>query len=369
MGDRDGYLEEAAFLERLRRAPMPGMEEILAAVERTQQSYASYGITTMQEGMVVPEMIGLLDLIASQSRLKLDLCAYAQYPNAVPLLEGRIPPIEGVIGMCGEGRASRSPYQKHFRYGGWKILLDGSPQARTAWLREPYEGGTERGKPAMSDAALDQAILAAGEEGVQLLTHCNGDAACLQLIDAMERCERRIPGIRELRFVMVHAQMLPPEQLRRMKLLGLIPSFFAAHILHFGDAHRENLGERAQRISPLASAVAAGVPFTLHQDSRVIPPDMAETLETAVRRRTSGGAVLGENERISAFEALKAVTVNGAYQYGEADKGALFAGARADLVVWEQDPLSVPEAQLHALCVRSCYKDGEAVYQRDESGI
>ena len=94
--------------------------------------------------------------------------------------------------------------------------------------------------------------------------------------------------------VMVHAQLLGLDQLPRLKPLGMIPSFFAAHVYHWGEDHVRNFGwERASRISPAGSALALGIPFTLHQDSPVIRPDMIETLWCAANRRTRAGRVLG----------------------------------------------------------------------------
>ena len=112
---------------------------------------------------------------------------------------------------------------------------------------------------------------------------------------------------------MIHAQLVTPGQLAELKELGILPSFFAAHLWYWGDVHRENLGpRRAASISPLAAAVRLGLPFTLHQDTPVIAPNMLESIWCAVNRITRNGGVLGPEYRISAYEALKAVTVHAA---------------------------------------------------------
>ena len=115
-------------------------------------------------------------------------------------------------------------------------------------------------------------IRRAGAEGVQLLAHCNGDAACGQFLSALKAAAGEGVDLSAMRPVMIHAQLLGRDQLPEVRRLGVIPSFFVSHVYHWGDIHLENLGpERAEHISPAGSAAALGIPFTLHTDAPVIP--------------------------------------------------------------------------------------------------
>ena len=122
------------------------------------------------------------------------------------------------------------------------------------------------------------------------------------------------------------------DQLPLAKALGFTPSFFVAHVYHWGDIHLKNFGpDRASAISPAGTALALGLPFTFHQDAPVIPPDMLETVWCAVNRVTRSGAVLGPEQRIPVYEALRAVTANAAWQYFEENsKGTLAPGRPGD---------------------------------------
>lgn len=149
------------------------------------------------------------------------------------------------------------------------------------------------------------------EEHMQILAHCNGDAACGQYIRVFEKAAaaegKTLPA--DIRPVMIHAQLLGLDQIPNVKAMGMIPSFFAGHVYHWGDIHADNLGmERASHISPAASAEKEGIAYTFHQDAPVIEPDMLETVWCAVNRCTKNGKVLGSKERISVTDALKAVT-------------------------------------------------------------
>ena len=143
-----------------------------------------------------------------------------------------------------------------------------------------------------------------------------------------------------------------------------------AHVYHWGDVHVKNFGlERAEHISPAGSALAQNIPFTFHQDAPVIRPDMLETVWCAANRLTRSGRLLGEDERIPVLEALRAVTVNAAWQYFEEErKGSLRPGKRADLVLLSADPLAVPAEEIREIQVLETIKAGETIYQSENEG-
>jgi predicted amidohydrolase YtcJ len=113
---------------------------------------------------------------------------------------------------------------------------------------------------------------------------------------------------------------------------------------YWGDQHYDiTVGpERANSLEPCASALREGVPFSIHSDAGVTPLGSLHTMWCAVNRITPSGRVLGEVEKISAYEALRAVTISAAYQMHLDDEiGSLEAGKKADFAVLEQDPLTV----------------------------
>ena len=168
--------------------------------------------------------------------------------------------------------------------------------------------------------------------------------------------------------MIIHAQTVREDQIDQFKKEGMVPSYFAAHTFFWGDWHRDSvLGpERGRRISPLASILKKGVPFTIHNDSPVVPPDMMRLVWAAVNRITRSGQTLGVEQKISAEEALKAITISGAYQYFEEDKkGSLEAGKQADMVILDENPLRVDPLNIKDIRVVETIKDGEIVYKAD----
>nr|WP_297274346.1 amidohydrolase [uncultured Agathobaculum sp.] len=352
-GQLTGYMEENAFLQYQQKVPEPDLADLLDACRRAQQLYASYGIATVQEGMMPESLVGLYQALLAHRLLELDVVAY--------------PGVDVLDEICDAFPEAVRRYDGHFKLGGCKMFLDGSPQGRTAWLRAPYMDapGGYRGYPTMTDEALRQALTTAYRSGMQPLAHCNGDAAAAQYLSAVAEMERARSDFRELRPVMIHAQLLAPDQMEEVARLGIIPSFFIAHIHQWGDVHIRNFGiERAAHISAAGSARSHGIPFTFHQDTPVLPPDMLHTVWCAVNRVTKDGVTLGADERISVMDALRAVTVNAARQYfEEARKGSLRPGKTADLVLLDADPLAVPPDRLRDIRVLETVKAGETIFR------
>ena len=349
-GELTGRGEENPFLDLLGRIPMEGLEDVLRAFQGAQEEYASHGITTAQEGLLQPVMAPVYQEILRRGLLYLDVNAYVP-PADYDRLRGQF--AQGVSASPGI-----------FRAAGMKIFLDGSPQGGTAWVREPYAGGG-CGTSTMTDGQVLSAFRQALDRDAQLLAHCNGDRAAEQYLTLLAQAEREA-GKKLCRPVMIHAQLLGLDQLERVKALGVIPSFFVAHVYHWGEIHVKNFGlDRAGRISPAGSALAWGIPFTFHQDSPVIPPDMLETIWCACVRRTKTGRVLGAEERIPVEAALRAVTQTAALQYGlERELGTLRPGKRADFVLLSGDPLRTPPEELKKLQVERTIQRGRTIWSR-----
>lgn len=260
-------------------------------------------------------------------------------------------------------------YKEHFRIGGYKIFLDGSPQAKTAWVGEPYEGTEKCGYPIMSNEDVAEACMQAAKEHIQILAHCNGDRACDQFIDAWHltfkdmKAEKREES--DIRPVIVHAQMITKEQLKKVKECCMIPSFFVSHVYYWGDVHVENLGcKRAKEISPLEEAVNLNIPFSIHTDAPVIEPNQLEAVWCAVNRITKKGVPLGIKQCIDVYDALKAVTIDAAYQYHEENrKGSIAPGKIADFVILDKNPLEVEKSQIRNIRVLETIKEGTSVFR------
>jgi predicted amidohydrolase YtcJ len=201
--------------------------------------------------------------------------------------------------------------------------------------------------------------------GYQVAIHANGDAGIDEAIYAIREAQRQAPR-KDARHRIEHCQTPRPDQLDAIREAAITPSFFVGHVYYWGDRHRDIfLGpERAPRISPLASALQRGIPFTIHNDTPVTPVDPLLLVWCAVNRITRSGAMLGAPERISVVQALRAVTSAAAWQtFAEHSRGTIQPGKAADLVVLEKDPLTIDPGAIKDIRVLETIVGGERVYQ------
>ena len=358
----DGVLEEkaASRLAYQQIASVSG-EKLESLMRAASSLYAGYGITTVQDGATSPLDLTLLRQAAARRPFDVDIAVYQT--------------IDSLDGTALDAFAVDANYAGGVRLAGVKISLDGSPQGRTAWLTEPYAEGPPGAAPdyvaypTMQRSDYEDAAAKLIEEGIPVLVHANGDAAIDLMLDGVEVGLAGAPH-RDHRSVIIHAQLMREDQVKRAAELGAVPSFFSAHAFYWGDWHRRSFGDsRAQNISPARWAVDYGVPFTLHNDAPVVPPDMARLLWATVTRKTRSGVVLGPKQRLSTMEALHALTLGGAYQLFEEDrKGSLLAGKQADMVILDANPLSVSPAELQNLKVLETFSRGRSVYKASAYG-
>ncbi len=238
--------------------------------------------------------------------------------------------------------------------GGVKIVTDGSIQGFTARLRWPgYYNGAPNGIWNVAPEQLNGIVAELLDKGVAMHIHVNGDEAIQVAIDALEAGLRK-HAAPDHRTVLQHCQMADRAQFEKMKKLGLCANLFANHLFFFGDQHAAlTIGpDRARRLDACRTALDLGVPMTIHSDAPVTPLGPLTTAWAAVNRLTASGRVLGEAERISVEEALRAITLGAAYTLHLDHKvGSIEVGKFADFTVLEADPLAVDPGELRDIPV------------------
>lgn len=355
----DGVLEETAFMGSLMKVmPQFTPEQLAQLALMGQDLYITHGFTTAQEGRATGAAHGSFVRLAEAGQMKIDVVSYMDMIFTDDPAEMKSP------------WYSRE-YKNRYRIGGVKLNLDGSIQGKTGYLTQPYvvppagAATNYRGYETLPDKVIAAKVDKAYANGWQVLAHCNGDAAIDQYISAVRDAVAK-HGRADRRSVMIHAQMAREDQLDAMKTLGIMPSFFGMHCFYWGDWHRdETIGPaRAERISPAASALKRGIIFSQHHDSPVAQPSAIRILSSIVTRRTRSGDILGAAERIGVNDALKSLTIWGAYQhFEEKTKGSLEVGKIADFVVLSADPFAMNIEDLNQLTVAETIKDGVSIYR------
>jgi predicted amidohydrolase YtcJ len=352
----NGVLEELAAIPHMMKLITPPNKELSDLyLDAGQKMAASYGYTTANEGRAMGNHAAMADY-AARGKFYMDVNSWIDY--SAPHY------------MTSEWHSKE--YKNHYRIAGFKLTLDGSPQGRTAWRTTPYlipPDGQEKGYkgyPAIpKDEDVQKIVDSAFVNNWQLKAHTNGDAAADQLFRAINKASAKY-GNQDRRNILIHGQLIRMDQLDSIKKYDLVASLFPMHTFYWGDWYKEIIGpDKAQQISPIKSALKKGIRVTSHTDAPVAFPNMMMILWTTVNRVSRNGTVMGPEERLTPYEALKSITLWGAEQFFEEHKkGTLTPGKLADMVVLDKNPLKVDPMTLKDIVVLETIKEGKTIYRK-----
>ena len=280
---------------------------------------------------------------------------------------------------------------------GVKFVADGSTQGLTASLRNTYDypnltenagtlnypnSGCAENDPACickSNASLYDAAEGFVNGGWQLAIHSNGDCSTYQVLEVYEKLLGAKPdrnardAFAARRFRIEHLTVTGDDQLTKIAALGLTPSMTNGHVYFwgyaFGNGTTHILGwPRAQRIDPASSLLRLHVPFSFNSDAPITPVAPLRYISTAVTRLwqhppTTTLPDEAVNERIAVDDAIRAVTLDAAYQlFLDKEIGSLKAGKRADLVILDKNPRTTSAKDIMDIRVLATYLGGARKY-------
>ncbi|MFN7572734.1 MAG: amidohydrolase [Betaproteobacteria bacterium] len=354
----NGTLEETAFFNG---APVVlgrvGPEGLKAFAREGAKLWARFGYTTAQEGRATPQVADVMKQVAAEG-------GFANDVNAYP---------DVLVDRAYIKANQSATFTNRFRIAGAKLTIDGSPQGFTAWRDRPYYdpvGNYPKGYSGYAAASAEDvmgAVQWAAENGIQVITHSNGERASDLLIAAHRATQARFPQAKATRPVLIHGQFLREDQLDSYKALGVIPSLFPMHTFYWGDWHLDHtVGPQAgMNISPTGWALKRGMIFSSHHDAPVAFPDSMRVLDATVTRRARGsGRIVGPEQRVDVITALKAMTIWPAYHhFEEKTKGSLEPGKLADFAILSKDPTKVEPTTIADIKVTETVKEGKTIFR------
>lgn len=357
-GEPNGVFEESGGMVS-RLIPPPTNEQQLEAFRWAVQDYVDNGVTT-----AVLAGGGRGSLINLRQAKDEGILAFR-----IITMMSRGNPEE--ISAAESGGLGSHFGDTRLKVGAIKIVQDGSNQGYTGYFTEPYhtpfKGDAEyRGYPRRSREDLTSMVKQLHRSGYQIAIHANGDAAIDDVIHAYREAQRDYPRP-DARHRIEHCQMVRKDQLDAIAELGVTPSFFVGHVFYWGDRHRDIFmgPERAAGISALRSAIDRGIRFTVHDDTPVTPVNPLQLVWVSVNRLTKSEQVLGPDERVTPIEALRAVTIDAAWQnFEEEIKGSIEAGKLADLVILSDNPVTVDPETIRDIQVLETIVGGQTVFTR-----
>ena len=371
--------------------PPPTNASRLEDIAHESEVYASKGVTTANNGG--SSNLGTFNLYkqaADEGHLKIRATIWFTLAGAIE--------VHDFLGGDVDGESRILP-----KYAGkndlvvansTKYYADGSPQLRTAWMSEEYYNlpldeypSGWRGLEYMTSEQVKQAFVDTHNAGFdQIHIHCNGDGAMDNCLDGaeevrigMENEDYRVSN--DLRHTIIHSQFTREDQFDRMaELTGVIPSFLGMHIYYLGDRHWEIFfgPDRSARMSAAQDALDRDIIWTTHADVPVFQMDPLLLIWAQVNRMSYGGREIfttthdpdaryrSVDQRVTPEEALRANTINGAYQEFEEDvTGSIEVGKRADFVILAENPLKVDPMHIKDIKVLETIVGGETVFKAE----
>jgi predicted amidohydrolase YtcJ len=243
-----------------------------------------------------------------------------------------------------------------------KLFADGAIYSQLMQVREPYLDGHE-GEWMMDQAVFERAFRVYWDAGYQIHIHVNGDAGLERVLDTLEANLRRNPRY-DHRTVLVHFAVSGADQVTRIKQLGAIVSGNPYYVSALADQYSKvGLGsDRADAMVRLGDLNRAGISWSLHSDMPMAPGDPLFLMWCAVNRITSSGRVAGPEQRVTAEQALRGVTIEAAYSLKLEDEvGTIAPGKRANLTVLDDNPLTVDPMKIRDVKVWGTVMEGRVL--------
>ena len=351
-------VEPPTYLAFTAKMPAPSEAQLLGAMQKTMNKMSSTGVTTVSEMSVganfsVDQEAGIYKALAAKSMLPIRIRGYL-WGESLPVGYGTIKPNEG---------------DDRLRFIGVKYISDGSTQGLTAALHNSYDypkGSKFSGDLDFTDEKIFTLMKPFFDQGWQISIHSNGDKAIDQTLNNYSKLLAGNPRPQDRRLRIEHFTVNNESQVKKAVSLGVVPSFTIGHVHYWGDAFNDQIlgPKRAERIDPTGDFKRAGGRFSLHSDTPVSNVGPLNYITEAVTRLTQSPLmkVLGPDQRISVDDAIRAITIDAAYQIMLDDKvGSLEVGKLADFVILENNPRQTDPLKIRHIKVKETWIDGKPV--------
>ena len=373
-GKLTGFIAEVAAMRPFMKAALPTFD-IKENFQRVLDDYAKSGISSIGTAGLFGEDEKPLMLMRWLSAT--DPGVFLRFLGAIAVLPERKPSVRNFVYLKADSPfdlpSSPDRDDPSFQIVGIKLWYDGSPYTGSMYLSQPYEKSElmqqslglpaeNRGSPVLEREAFRQQVERFHRQGWQLAIHSQGDQANLEVAQVLSEVLSSFPR-NDHRHRLEHALLLPQSLIPSLADQGITVSFHINHLYYYGEALRNDIiGERAEEMLPLRSALEGGLRISLHADQPMYPEEPLSLVQTAVERKSRQGSNLAEEEAISVQQALRAVTIDAAWQMGLEDRlGSIEVGKEADFVILGADPTAVPASSIRSIPVLATFVSGRQI--------
>lgn len=386
-GAANGLLEDDARDLIAPLLPKPTFAENLAGANMALAAFAQQGITTFVDADSSDETIAAFTEIGRAGHLTARAYLIPQIPVAVAAHpDARIAEIAALAQRYAHGRL---PLVPDVRIQSAKIYLDGviAGPSFTGAMLAPYlinagsqeaprwAPGPSRGPdPYFSADELRHVVIELARRGLDPHLHVDGDRAVRAGLDAMQALRLTEPG-RDIRPALAHDEIVDGGDFQRFKALNVIPVLsmqWEKPATDTIDNLRDYLGpQRARMLEPAGFLARAGARVTYGSDWPVDPLNEWFGLKVGITREAAADAGpqyagrLGADPGLTRPEALRAITLNAAYEvHAEDQVGSIRRGKLADFIVIDRNFFEIPVEDIAGIKVLETTVGGRIVYER-----
>lgn len=373
-GNPTGYFKEPEAMDLI-KMNVPGydfsVEEYKEAFLFYQSEFANkYGVTLVQDCMHSDNAREAYVQLAKEGKLTVRA-------RGVYMLEP---------GAFGEqlpqfiNRKGSDDVGKDFRIDTIKIFAEGM-----FVLKEPFteefisENGMPkgyRGTPYWNDEDLEKSIEDSMKAGFDVHIHAMGDASVHQAAKCIREAQENT-GIKK-RNVIAHLMLVDDESYENMEKADIIANCQPRWMVYDSDIAGmfPMIGEeRSLKSYPLREFLDRKITVAFGTDFPVTPPpDTMHEIQCAMTRSVFPdapdydkfrGKVLGKEKPAELKEAVKSLSINGAYQMNLEDiTGSIEVGKSADLVILDSNLEDAPVDDIYSIAVEKTIFKGRVVYNR-----
>lgn len=330
----------------------------LPALERVERYWHTAGSTLVAEpgGLVNPALMAMQNQVLGDAETPFRMVYLA---DGKSMLAGRS---DDEVIVATDALVATARGITRFLPKQVKLFADGAIFSQLMQMSDGYLDG-HRGEWLMEPALFERAFRVYWDAGFQVHVHQNGDAGLDLVLDALEANMSRNPR-RDHRTVIVHFGFSRPDQVARIARLGAIVSANPFYPIALTDRYSEvGIGkDRAQEMVRLGDVVRAGVSVSLHADMPMAPGQPLLLMDSAINRKTLDGNRVGTDQRLSAEQALRAVTIGAAYSLQlEHEVGSIEPGKLANLTILAENPLTVASERVKDIRVWGTVHEGRVL--------
>ncbi|HVV66759.1 MAG TPA: amidohydrolase [Candidatus Saccharimonadales bacterium] len=354
-GALNGILSEMSAIEPVLQQIGISPEVVAQNAARITEDATRVGVTTMREAatgaLFGAQEVSMLHHMKEQGKLKtrLSLALVDEAAKTWPETAETAP---------GAG-------DEFVWIGARKIVADGSNQGMSGYQSQPYIGSDNRGKLDIDPNELKRRIAWCHENGWQVMIHANGDAAVETVTNAYHEVLSQLPP-RELRHRIEHCSLVNNDALfAKMKAVNVSPSFLINHVYYWGKTLRDNIlgPDRIHMLDRANAAIEAGLKTTFHSDYNVSPINPLHYVQVAVTRKMwDNGEVLAPDQCISVGQAMRAITIDAAWQLNIDEQfGSITPGKFADFVILGEDPQEANPDEIDKIKIAETWLGGQPI--------